>query len=639
MVLGKDARTRVRHAYVIATIGAGAAFVAYAASVSTAAALGAFALFAAASAAAEYFQVDGADDGLDPADARTFSFSSGIHFAAIVVAGPFVAAPAAAFGVLLTDRVRGHRWERIAFNAGVFVLSTAAGAYAFQLAGGTWGELSLPGDLVSVAAMAAGYAVLNTVLVAIVLALSDGAPVVSTVRDALRFDLDSDISEAGIGALLAFVLLTEPWAIVMLLPLAFAAYQAHARLTLVRRETAQALETFANVVDERDPYTFRHSDRVASYVHDLAEALGLPSGEVARLRWAGRLHDLGKVAVDASVLRRPGPLDDGEWTIMRRHPRLSSRILRRFHLADEQARAVEFHHERFDGDGYYGVAAKHVPLASHFIVVADTFDAMTTDRPYRRALSEEEALAELERGAGTQFHPLVARAFVSQRRGEDPAAALTRAERAELARVFHRRSSRRFDVRRPSPDTVFLVGACVAVGALGLGPIGWPVAAGAAVVAVTAAARLRAGTRAARALRERVADADFLGLVDVLTAETELSWAGLLRWDDAQLAGSIAREWNGLGARPNDVALTSWLVREADARHRPLEIAGAELGTSGRFLAARIVGPDGEIAVLVLGFAERVPYRVRELFADLPERLESALNAQTLPAPALRAAS
>src|SRR2546428_2478809 len=185
-----------------------------------------------------------------------------------------------------------------------------------------------------------------------------------------------------------------------------------------------------------------------------------PSPGAARLRWAGRLHDLGKIAVDAGVLRKPERLNQEEWAAMRRHPRLSARLLRRFRFASEEARAVEYHHERFDGGGYYGIERQEVPLAAHFIVVADSYDAMTTDRPYRSRLSREHALAQIEENAGTQFHPGVARAFVALQRGRDPVEALAAAELAELRALSLRRrpgltSARRYLAGRPEILVVF----------------------------------------------------------------------------------------------------------------------------------------------------------------------------------------
>ena len=132
--------------------------------------------------------------------------------------------------------------------------------------------------------------------------------------------------------------------------------------------------------------------------------------------------------MDASLLRKRARLDGAEWAAMRRHPRLSARLLQRFEFVAPQARAVELHHERADGAGYYGVGGDDLPLASHFLIVADSFDAMTTDRPYRRGLSHEAALMEIERHVGTQFHPVVAKAFVAVQRGVNPLTVLTRAE-------------------------------------------------------------------------------------------------------------------------------------------------------------------------------------------------------------------
>src|SRR5947199_36438 len=269
------------------------------------------------------------------------------------------------------------------------------------------------------------------ILVALTLAfLTVRTLLVDVVQARETFDprLVASAGEAGLGATLALLALAHPWDVVVLLPVAMAVQQLQVRLKSLQRETLRALETFANIVDERDPSTYRHSLRVAGYVDGLARALELPFSEIDRLRWAGRLHDLGKVAVDASVLRKRGQLDGVEWAAMRRHPRLSARLLQRFEFVAAQARAVELHHERMDGRGYYGVGGDELPLASHFLIVADSFDAMTTNRPYRAGLSHEAALTEIERNAGTQFHPTVAKAFVAVQRGTDPMAVLSAQE-------------------------------------------------------------------------------------------------------------------------------------------------------------------------------------------------------------------
>jgi HD-GYP domain-containing protein (c-di-GMP phosphodiesterase class II) len=431
------------------------------------------ALLGAAVVLTELIQVPDAGSGIDGVEGHGCSFSSTVQMAAVIVLGPLPAALVAAFGVLVVDPLRGSPLRKVAFNASVFALATVSGGIVYLALHGTVGRTSLPHDVPALVGLAVVYSAVNTVLVNAIIALSSERSLRAELPYLWRGEPSLRAAEAGLAATLSFFVLSNPWKILFLLPLVLAVYQAQARLALLRRETARALETFANVVDERDPYTFRHSDRVAGYVQRLGEAIGLPAAYVARLRWAGRLHDLGKIAVDRSVLSKPGKLDAEEWASMSRHPRLSARLLRRFHFAADEARAVEYHHERFDGTGYYGIPAAEQPLAAHFLIVADSFDAMTTDRPYRRALPREAALAEIERQAGAQFHPAVAKAFVALERGGNPAAVLTAGEREELRRLAKRRTreqtalGHRFD---PLPEAAGIAGILGALLVIALAP-------------------------------------------------------------------------------------------------------------------------------------------------------------------------
>src|SRR5438128_8371842 len=247
------------------------------------------ALLAAAALLAELFQVDGDERSLDPRDAHSSSFSTGVHFAAVLIVGPWAAAVVAAFGVLFVDRMRGASWSKLAFNASNFALATFAGGQAFQLAGGVPGVLDLPAKLGAVAVLAGVYGAVNAILIGGIIAFTSGRRISRTIFGAFRSELPTTIAEVGLGVLVAVCALKSPWAVAALVPLLIADYQARYRLAMLRRETARALETFANVVDERDPYTFDHSARVGEYVRRLAKALGLPATDVFRLHWAGRL--------------------------------------------------------------------------------------------------------------------------------------------------------------------------------------------------------------------------------------------------------------------------------------------------------------------------------------------------------------
>jgi len=597
--------------------------------------LGTLALLGAAVLATELFVVPHDDSSFDLRDTTDFTFSASVHLAAVMLLGPWAAALVAAFGVVSADGLRRRPLPQIAFNASAQAIAAVCGGYVFIGLGGEPGAFDLPGAFPAIAALVVVMYGITALLVAAVVALEGGTPFESTAREAVSGGVAAALGEAGLGAALASFALHVPWAIPTLFPLLFAVYRSHERLVALRRETARALETFANVVDERDSYTYQHSARVAEYVRALAEGLALPARTVAELRWAGRLHDLGKITVDASVLRKPSHLDESEWRAIRLHPRLSTRLLRRFRLASGQAKAVEYHHERMDGQGYYGVPAPEIPLAAHFLVLADSYDAMTSERPYRDRLSKEAALAEIEAHAGTQFHPSLAKAFVALQRGEDPLAALTADERAELRRKRTGRPARRLrhELRVRSHWIVAapLIAALMAIGA-GLAPLAIPAVAGAAAALVIDRREAYRARRLAANIRQMLGEglppnAVFIALVAKLSLACELRWAGLVSWREREYDASLEIEWRGGGQSPTPTALTSWLVREAESTSGPLVAAGAELGRDDAHLAIPLRRGAAMPGYLVLAVAGRVPRTVREAVADCSDGLAQALLA------------
>jgi putative nucleotidyltransferase with HDIG domain len=176
---------------------------------------------------------------------------------------------------------------------------------------------------------------------------------------------------------------------------------------------AQTLGSLAETLELRDPYTAGHSRRVAEYSRELARALRLSPREIDVVANAALLHDLGKIGVPDGVLMKAGPLDEHERTIIGRHPVMGAQIIGSISSMEDVAPCVMHHHERVDGKGYPGrLIADEIPLGARIIAVADTFDAMTTDRPYRRALPLEVALIELQRHAGTQLDAAIVARFV-----------------------------------------------------------------------------------------------------------------------------------------------------------------------------------------------------------------------------------
>jgi HD-GYP domain-containing protein (c-di-GMP phosphodiesterase class II) len=182
------------------------------------------------------------------------------------------------------------------------------------------------------------------------------------------------------------------------------------RLDNVHLETITAL---ARAVEARDDYTGGHVERVRRYSLGIAADLGL-DGDAARfLEFGAVLHDVGKIGIPDAILRKPAQLDIDEWRLMRRHPEIGRRVMGGIAALTPALDAVASHHERWDGRGYPdGLGGSAIPLAGRIVAVADAFDAMTTDRPYRAALAREVVLAEIERGRGSQFDPDVAAAFL-----------------------------------------------------------------------------------------------------------------------------------------------------------------------------------------------------------------------------------
>jgi putative nucleotidyltransferase with HDIG domain len=567
----------------------------------------AFALFVAAAILLELFEEG--ERSREPGQTGHFRLSSAVHVGAIIVLGPWAAALVAAAGVVTGALFRGVALRALLFDASAYAIATCAGGIAFGVAGGEASSLRLLDDLIAVVALALAYLTARALLLGVVCARENFEP-----------RLLASAGEAGFGVTLALLAVQHPWNVVALVPVAIAVHDVQSRLRRVQRETARALETFANIVDERDPSTYRHSIRVAGYVDGLARALGLPFSDIDRLRWAGRLHDLGKVAVDATLLRKRGRLDGAEWAAMRRHPRLSARLLRRFEFVAEQAHAVELHHERMDGTGYYGVGGDELPLASHFLIVADSFDAMTTDRPYRPGLSRDAALLEIERHAGTQFHPAVAKAFVAVQRGLDPVDVLSTEELEEIrgASTPYRIGLAGASDLKDRPELVALAGVVLALAGLGFGQ-DWLAASGAGIavagLALRAVVRVRA-ERAAAAVRRALGPADdresaFDRLAFAVARLWQHEWIGLVAWDEDGLGGSIEQARGA--AAPQPAALTGWLVREAESGVDAHVAPGAELGVDGIVIAFPLHRDNSALVGFLVVAAPRLAPRHVEL--------------------------
>jgi ribonuclease P protein subunit RPR2 len=188
--------------------------------------------------------------------------------------------------------------------------------------------------------------------------------------------------------------------------------QERARSQQLRESYITTVRALANAVEARDAYTGKHAERVAAYGIEVARALGSVLADDPEIEFGFLLHDIGKVAVPDAILYKPHPLTDAERILMERHPVIGMQILRGVDFLGEAKAVVRSHHERWDGNGYPdGLAGEDIPLAARVFAVADTLDALTTDRPYRPASRLEKARGIIGSLAGTQFDPDVVEAF------------------------------------------------------------------------------------------------------------------------------------------------------------------------------------------------------------------------------------
>ncbi|HET8652012.1 MAG TPA: HD domain-containing phosphohydrolase [Gaiellaceae bacterium] len=581
---------------------------------------GSLALAAAAVIAAELLHRRDDELGTDEAAPDRFSVTAPIVAATALVLGPWGALLVGAFGSFLVRRLAGDPWRESAVRAVSLGAAGLAGGYAYLLVGSETGTVVLPDDLLGLAVLGMVFSTVKT----LVHRLAARATAIET-------DLLAAAAEVSLGAALAIAAESNLWYAALLAPVLLLLERLHWRLIALRREVAAALETFANIVDERDRSTRGHSLRVADSVRELAEALDLPRSDVRRLWWAGRLHDLGKVAVDASVLGKPTRLNDEEWAAVRRAPRLSARLLQRFRFAAHQAKAVEYHHERLDGSGYYGARGEDIPLAAHFLIVADSFDAMTSHRPFRRRLSREEALVEIEENAGTQFHPVIAKAFVAVQRGLPPAGVLSEGELSAI-RDSSVPTPLRSGLGELPARPELLVAAGATVGLLGLGTGLIEVAgAGGALVALGAlrwlASRLRAH-RLSKALAEAVAGEDrariFGRVAEAFEAAWRLDYAMLVAWEEDGTGGRVELQRGESGVA--DPEVTSWLLRVADSGPEPISDDGSELARPGSSLALPLRRENGSlVGFFVMGGPGRTPSHVVAASTASLDRLGLAL--------------
>ena len=364
-------------------------------------------LFAVAVAIADSFRVELPTSR--PGNRVVFSVSAAAVVAAVLVFPLHWVAVVVTVGIAIGN---GTVWFKRLYNVGQLTISAALASVAWQWLRGP----SNLGDVTAVPGVVAAvltYFLANSVFLSAIVAFASGMPVRTTWWRSYRNTWPAWLGMLFIGVLIAVLWVTSPWAIALAAIPLTAIYYTLRNTVSLETQTVEALFNLADILDARDTYTHGHSLRVGQYAEKLALATGLSGDDAHLIFLAGRLHDIGKCAIKNEVLLKPGALNDEEFEHMCIHPEVGSSMLASFSLFSECARYVRGHHERWDGRGYPDkLQGENIPLGARIIAVADAFDAMTTTRPYRKALPVAEARRRLSEGAGSQWDARIVTAFL-----------------------------------------------------------------------------------------------------------------------------------------------------------------------------------------------------------------------------------
>jgi hypothetical protein len=334
---------------------------------------------------------------------------------------------------------------KAAFNAGSLATSAFLGGLVYRAVGGQVppGEIAL--TLAAVAASALAYFLVNTGLTASVIALSERQSLFAVWRTNYSWMPLNFLATAAQGAALALAsqALGVFGLVVFTLPLGVAWYsfklymakssevrQRNEELQTVnavlRRTNDQLEESHLSVIgaligalEAKENKTVRSAAQTMSYSVAVARSLGCGEDQVAQIKLGALFHDIGTIGVPEQLLRKPSALDDQEWVEIKAHPAIGANLLSNVPMLEKIRPIILAHHERYDGKGYpSGLHADQIPLEAQIIAVADAYQAMTSDRPYRRAMTPKAALRELRANSGTQFNPVVVEAFIRTVVGE-----------------------------------------------------------------------------------------------------------------------------------------------------------------------------------------------------------------------------
>lgn len=350
------------------------------------------------------------------------STSYAVQLAVAILFGPIIASIIIFLGLSFRFKKVNNKYQHILnipiyqtlYNYCVVIVPIVYAGLVYSKLGGTFNTVNLRTKLYLIITFSVVYLILNTLLISILFSLLNNKNPLYFFLGNIKLSLLSGLVMTPFGVLLAYLYEIFGYGGVLLIifPIVLVRYTFFLYLES-KTQFIQTVDALMRAMEARDKYTQGHSQRVAEIAEMIAKELKYRESKIEKLHMAALLHDVGKIGIDDDILNKPGRLTIEEYEIIKGHPGIGYNILKDIKNLEDILPIIRNHHERYDGKGYPdGKSENEIGLDVFIIQLADSIDAMATDRPYKKALSEEEIISELTKFKGTQFHPRIVDAYM-----------------------------------------------------------------------------------------------------------------------------------------------------------------------------------------------------------------------------------
>ena len=337
--------------------------------------------------------------------------SSPLDLAAIVLLGPSAAVLVEAIASFFSEVVVQRRAAfKYAFNVPLLIMTIGAAGLTYWAFPERWTSTDTPRFLVPLSACAVVYYLVNTISISMVIALRGKKSALHIWRQNYMWTFLHVFAFIPLGAIIALVYKSYgSWTLLLFLVPIFLARYTFKLYVEMKEAHINTVAALTSAIDASDPYTHGHSYRVSRYALRVGRALGLPARDLEILEYGALLHDIGKIAIRHEILLKKERLSDQEFLTLKQHPTIGADIVENLKFLREAAVLVRYHHEQPNGRGYpEGLKGDAIPMGARIILVCDAFDAMTSDRPYRKGLPVEHVVEQFEKYRGEQFDEEIA---------------------------------------------------------------------------------------------------------------------------------------------------------------------------------------------------------------------------------------